>query len=110
MRIAATEIRGAATDVQDADAPDGLADEAEGLEEALRTLSDELVATRRHVRGRTRRRSRWRAGLSFEAWNTVQDRLADMREQGIAVDAARAPRGTRADDRRLRPRRARRPA
>ncbi|MBA2384847.1 MAG: hypothetical protein H0V68_09340, partial [Actinobacteria bacterium] len=43
LRIAATEIRGAATDVREADAPDELADEEQGLEEALRTLSDEIV-------------------------------------------------------------------
>jgi hypothetical protein len=85
MRIAATEIRGAATDVQDADAPDGLADETEGLEAALRTLSDELVATVGTFEENQEAIS-LAAGLSFEAWNTVQDRLADLREQGIAVD------------------------
>src|SRR5215203_5678526 len=45
MRIAATEIRGTATDVRDADAPDGMADDADALEQALRALSDEIVGT-----------------------------------------------------------------
>jgi hypothetical protein len=84
LRIAATEVRAAATDVREADAPDDLAGEAEGLEEALRTLSDELVATVNTFADAPEAIANAR-GFSFDAWNTVQDRLADLREGGIDV-------------------------
>ena len=86
MRIAATEVRAAATDVQDSDAPDGLADEADGLEQALRALSDEIVKTVNTFVDAPEAIANAR-GFNFEAWNTVQARLADLRAAGIQVPA-----------------------
>ena len=82
LRIAATEIRAAATDVQEADAPDGLADEADGLQEALHQLSDDIVGTVDTFEENQEAIS-LASGLSFEAWDTVQARLADLRKAGI---------------------------
>jgi hypothetical protein len=84
MRIAATEVRSAATDVQDADAPNGLADEADGLEQALRALSDEIVKTVNTFVDAPEAIANAR-GFNFEAWNTVQARLADLRRAGVEV-------------------------
>jgi hypothetical protein len=84
MRIAATEIRAAATDVHHADAPDGLADEEEGLEQALHALSDEIVSTVNTFVDNPEAIASAR-GFNFEAWNTVQARLGDLRRAGIKV-------------------------
>lgn len=84
MRIAATEIRAAATDVHDADAPDGLADEEEGLEKALHALSDEIVSTVNTFMEAPEAIASAR-GFNFQAWNTVQARLRDLRRAGIQV-------------------------
>jgi hypothetical protein len=84
MRIAAIEIRAASTDVQEANPPDGLADEADGLQEALHQLSDDIVGTV-DTFSQNREAISLAAGLSFESWNTVQARLADLRKAGIDV-------------------------
>lgn len=84
LRTAATEVRGAATDVREADAPDDLADEEEALEDALRALSDELAATANTFEESPETFS-FARGFDFQAWNLVQDRLADLRRAGIEV-------------------------
>lgn len=84
LRIAATEIRGAATDVREADAPDELADEEEGLEEALRTLSDEIVGVVDTFLENQEAIANAQ-GFNFAAWDTVQARLGDLRKEGIDV-------------------------
>jgi hypothetical protein len=84
MRIAATEIRAASTDVKEADTPDGLADEADGLQEALHQLSDDIVGTV-DTFSENQEAISLAAGLSFDSWDTVQARLADLRKAGIDV-------------------------
>ena len=84
LRIAATEIRAAATDVREADAPDDLGDEEQALEEALRALSDEIVGTV-DTFAENQEIIATAGGFNFAAWDNVQARLADLREQGIAV-------------------------
>jgi Tfp pilus assembly protein PilP len=84
MRIAATEIRAASTDVQESDAPENLADEADGLQEALHGLSDDIVGTV-DTFSENQEAISFAAGLSFESWDTVQARLADLRKAGIDV-------------------------
>jgi Tfp pilus assembly protein PilP len=84
LRIAATEIRAAATEVQEADAPDGLADEADGLQQALHQLSDDIVGTVDTFEANQEAIS-LATGLSFESWDAVQARLADLRAAGIDV-------------------------
>ena len=96
MRIAATEIRAAATDVQEADAPEGLAEEEEGLEEALRALSDEIVGVVDTV-GQNLEPIALAGGFNFDAWDAVQERLGDLRREGIEVrplERIRAPEST----------------
>ena len=101
MRIAATEIRAASTDVEEAEAPEGLADEADGLQEALHQLSDDIVGTV-DTFSENQEAICLAGGLSFEAWDAVQERLANLRKAGIDVGSARAPQGART--RRPRPR------
>jgi predicted nucleic acid-binding Zn-ribbon protein len=84
LRIAATEIRGAATDVREADAPDDLGDEEQALEEALRTLSDEIVGVV-DTFSENQEAIANAQGFNFAAWDTVQARLRDLREEGIDV-------------------------
>src|SRR5688572_12211042 len=84
MRIAATEVRGAATDVREADAPDDLAEEERGLEVALRTLSDEIVGIV-DTFSQNQEAIANAGGFNFAAWDTVQQRLADLRQEGIDV-------------------------
>lgn len=84
LRIAATEVRAAATDVREADAPDDLAEEEQGLEVALRTLSDEIVGIVETF-SENQEAIANAQGFNFAAWDTVQQRLADMRQEGIDV-------------------------
>ncbi|MBA2383938.1 MAG: hypothetical protein H0V68_04655, partial [Actinobacteria bacterium] len=60
------------------------ADEEQGLEEALRTLSDEIVGV---VETFTENQEAIAnaQGFNFAAWETVQARLADLRQEGIEV-------------------------
>ena len=84
LRIAAAEIRGAATDAREADAPDGLGDEEQALEEALRALSDEIFQTVNTFTDAPEAIAMAR-GFDFQAWYLVQDRLADLRRAGVEV-------------------------
>ena len=86
LRIAAAEIRGAASDVREADAPDDLGDEEKALEDALRALSDEIFQTVNTFTENPEMIASAR-GFDFQAWYQVQDRLADLRREGIEVPA-----------------------
>ena len=86
LRIAAAEVRSAAQDVNDADAPDGLGDEKQKFEVTLRTFSDEIVATVTTLETLEEAASATQ-GLDFKGWNDVQKRLAELRKQGIQVPA-----------------------
>lgn len=84
MRIAAVEVRGAATDVREADAPGDLEEEQDQLANDLQALSDEIVATVETFEAIPEQAAATRA-LNFEEWNNVQSSLALMRSQGVQV-------------------------
>jgi hypothetical protein len=84
LRIAAAEVRSAAQDVNEADAPDGLGDEKRKFETTLRTFSDEIVSTVTTLETLEGAAASTR-GLDFNGWNAVQKRLTELRQQGIRV-------------------------
>jgi hypothetical protein len=84
MRIAAVEVRGAATDVRGADAPDDLEEERDQLAGDLQALSDEIVATVETFEAIPEQAAATRA-LNFEEWNNVQASLAQLRSEGVQV-------------------------
>jgi len=86
LRIAAAEVRSAATDVSEADAPDGLADEERALANTLLAFSEEIrstVDTLEELEGAAAETR----GLDFNGWTETQTRLAALRKAGIQVPA-----------------------
>ena len=86
LRIAAAEVRSAAQDVSEADAPDGLDDEERAFATVLRTFSEELLATVTTLETLEGAAAETQ-GLDFEGWNKVQAQLAALRKAGIQVRA-----------------------
>jgi hypothetical protein len=86
LRIAAAEVRSAAQDVSEADAPDGLDDEERALATTLRAFAEEIVATVTTLETLEGAAAETR-GLDFDGWNKVQARLAALRKAGIQVPA-----------------------
>lgn len=86
MKIAAVEVRGAASDVRTADAPGDLEDERELLADRLLALSDEIISTVETFEAIPDQAQLTRA-LNFEQWNAVQASLASLRREGIEVKA-----------------------
>lgn len=86
MKIAAVEVRGAASDVRTADAPDGLGDERDLLADRLLALSDEIISTVETLEAYPDQMQATRA-LNFEQWDAVQSSLASLRREGIKVRA-----------------------
>jgi hypothetical protein len=84
LRIAAAEVRSAAQDVNEADAPDGLDDEKRRFETTLRTFAEEIVSTVTTLETLEGAAAETR-GLDFHGWNQVQSRLAAFRKAGIKV-------------------------
>jgi hypothetical protein len=84
LRIAAAEVRSAAQDVNDAEAPDGLDDEKNHFETTLKTFSDEIVATVTTLETLEGAAAATQ-GLDFKGWNDVQKRLGEFRKEGIRV-------------------------
>jgi hypothetical protein len=84
LRIAAAEVRSAAQDVNEADAPDGLGDEKRLFETTLRTFSQEIVSTVTTLETLEGAAASTR-GLDFQGWTAVQKRLAAFRKQGVRV-------------------------
>ena len=84
LRIAAAEVRSAAQDVNEADAPDDLGDEKRRFETTLLTFSEEIVSTVTTLESLEGAAAETR-GLDFDGWNEVQKRLAAFRQQGIRV-------------------------
>lgn len=86
LRIAAAEVRSAATDVSEAEAPEDLDDEQRKLTNTLRAFSQELAATVTTLEtlegaaGATE-------GLDFENWTKTQAVLAELRRAGVQVRA-----------------------
>jgi hypothetical protein len=86
MRIAAAEIRSSATDVAEADAPDGLDDEERELANTLRDFSAEITSTVNTLEELEGAAAETR-GLDFRGWTETQTRLAALRKAGIQVPA-----------------------
>ena len=84
MRIAASRVRAAATDVREAGAPDELRDERDALAERLLALSVEIVATVETLESFPDQAALTSA-LSFDEWNRVQRALTRLRIQGVDV-------------------------
>ena len=84
LRIAAAEVRSAAQDVNEAEAPDGLDDEKRRFETTLRTFSEEIVSTVATLETLEGAAAETR-GLDFEGWNQVQKDLRAFRKEGIQV-------------------------
>ena len=84
MRIAASEVRGASTDLGEADAPDELEDARDALAGRLLALSDEIVRTVETLE-LFPDQAALTSALNFEQWNTVQAELKKLRALGVAV-------------------------
>lgn len=84
MRIAAVEVRGAATDVREAGAPKELEDERDALAARLLALSDEIIATAETLEAFPEQ-AQSTGALNFVQWDAVQDELATLRTQGVNV-------------------------
>ena len=86
MKIAAVELRTAASDVRTADAPGDLEDERDLLAKRLLALSDEIISTVETFEAFPDQSQATRA-LNFEQWDSVQASLASLRREGIDVPA-----------------------
>ena len=84
MRVAASEVRGAATDVREADAPEELEDERGALAARLLALSDEIVKTVETLE-LFPDQAAITSALNFEQWNAVQAELAKLGKLGVKV-------------------------
>lgn len=84
MRLAAIDVRGAASDVREASAPAELEDERDALAARLLALSDEIIATVETLEAFPEQAQNTNA-LNFAQWNAVQAELKKLRRQGIAV-------------------------
>lgn len=84
MRIAASEVRGAATDVREAGAPKELEDERDALAARLLALSDEIVSTVETLEAFPEQAAKTGA-LNFAQWDAVQNELTKLRKQGVNV-------------------------
>jgi hypothetical protein len=84
LRIAAAEVRSAADDVDESEAPDGLDDEKNRFETTLRTFSEEIASTVTTLENLEGAAAETR-GLDFDGWNQVQKDLQQLRKEGIQV-------------------------
>ena len=86
LRIASAEVRSAATDVSEAEAPDDLKDEERELAATLLEFSSEIsatVTTLEELEGAAAETK----GLDFAGWTETQKRLAALRKAGVQVPA-----------------------
>jgi F0F1-type ATP synthase membrane subunit b/b' len=84
LRIAAAEVRSAATDVSEAEAPDDLEDEKRKLANTLRAFSQELAATVTTLETLEGAAAETK-GLDFENWTKTQAVLEELRKAGVQV-------------------------
>jgi hypothetical protein len=84
MRIAASEVRGASTDVGEADAPEELVAAREALAARLLALSDEIVRTVETLE-LFPDQAALTSALNFEQWNAVQAELRKLGTLGVKV-------------------------
>lgn len=86
LRIAAAELRSAATDVAEADAPGELEDTKQKLATTLRAFSEELVGTVTTLEEFEGAAAETK-GFDFENWTKTQAVLAELRKAGVQVRA-----------------------
>jgi hypothetical protein len=84
MRIAASEVRSAAHDLEEAGAPKELQDERDALANRLLALSDEIASTVETLETFPTQAAATKA-LSFDEWEHVQAELKKLRAQGVNV-------------------------
>lgn len=84
MRIAASEVRSASRDLEEAGAPKELKDERDALAARLLALSDEIASTVQTLESFPDQAAATKA-LSFEQWNSVQAELKKLRALGVDV-------------------------
>jgi hypothetical protein len=86
LKLAAVEVRRAASDVRKAEAPGDLEDERDQLADDFLALSDEIIDTVETLESFPDQAQATRA-LNFEQWNMVQASLAALRREGVDVPA-----------------------
>lgn len=86
LRIAAAEVRSAATDVSEAKAPEDLDDEKRKLTNTLSAFSEELAATVTTLETLDAAAAETK-GLDFQNWTKTQAVLAELRKAGVQVRA-----------------------
>ena len=86
LKLAAVEVRGAASDVRQSEAPGELEEERDRLADDLLALSDEIIGTVETLESFPDQANATRA-LNFEQWNSVQASLAALRREGVDVPA-----------------------
>jgi hypothetical protein len=86
LKLAAVEVRGAASDVRQSEAPTELEQERDRLADDMLALSDEIIGTVETLESFPDQANATRA-LNFEQWNAVQASLAALRREGIDVPA-----------------------
>ena len=86
LKIAAVEVRGAASDVRQSEAPGELEPERDQLANDMLALSDEIIDTVETLESFPDQANATRA-LNFEQWNAVQASLAALRREGVDVPA-----------------------
>ena len=84
LRIASAEVRSAATDVSEADAPDDLKDEERALAATLLAFSSEITATVTTLEDLEGAAAETK-GLDFQGWTDTQKRLEELRKAGVQV-------------------------
>jgi hypothetical protein len=83
---AESAVRSAAGDLEDTGAPDGFEDETDGLVGQLRALADDVGGTGEQLQTPGFEDILLGAeGLNFESWDAINEILAKLRKQGIAV-------------------------
>ena len=84
LRIAAAEVRSAATDVSEAEAPEDLQDEERALATTLLEFSSEITATVQTLEELEGAAAETK-GLDFDGWVETQKRLEALRKAGVRV-------------------------
>jgi hypothetical protein len=87
MDEAAATVRGAAGELDDQGAPEGLEDETDRLVRQLNTLAEDVQGTADQARVPGFEQILFGAGgLNFESWDRINAILVELREQGVVVE------------------------
>jgi hypothetical protein len=87
LRLGASDVRGAADELGEEDAPEELETEAQELVEAYTALSSEMTATATALNDVVEEGSSSEIeGINFDNWTRVQRALAAFRREGVRVE------------------------